>query len=184
MGTCPPCGGRARKFRWRRTLYLRPEPGRTCFNCRRNGHVARQCPEPRRGKRRTMLVRPLSDFLFVWKPYRPKGRRTPPKVDGPTELQLELIRKARRSFTKDLPRRSVAKLRLPDGSVWPLRGQVAVPTLAEHFRVLPVEVLGQVLAYLDPFSLRGALIWAPASRRERRHLRRCIRTLTPDTFFL
>lgn len=128
------------------------------------------------------MVRLLSDFLFVWKPYRPKGWLVPPEKAShrsrgegrPTEFQLELIRKARRSLAKDLPRNRFATLRLPDGSTWPIKGQAKVPTFGERMRALPIEVLGQVLAYLDHRSVREAYRLASASGRERRHLKKVL----------
>lgn len=151
-------------------MFSRPEPGRVCFNCRRAGHVARQCPEPRRRKGRTDLARYLSDFIFVWKPYRPRRRSVPRKEEGPTGSQLEVIRKAKASLAKDCPRHLVAKLRLPDGSVWPVRGQSDAPTMRERLNALPLEVAGQVLAYVDYGSRLTIVRSIARSRRERRQL--------------
>lgn len=170
MGTWPPRGGWARRLRWRRTI-RRPEAGRVCFNCRRSGHEAHQCPHP--GGKHRSLDRRLADFFLIWKPYRLKRRQVPLKKEGPSETQLGLIRKARECFlTEDVPKCSVAKLKLPDGSTWPIHGQATKKPLIGHLRALPLEVCARVLSYLHRPLREKTLKKVSCSRREQRHLKR------------
>jgi hypothetical protein len=134
---------------------------------------------PGKGRSRT-FGRLLADFLFVWKPYQPKRRTAPETREGPSDTQFRVIRRAKEHLKEELPSDSVTRLRLPDGSTWPIRGQVRKQTPeVGHLRALPVELLARVLQYLGPAWSERVARGVSLSKRDRRHLKRCLRSDIP-----